>query len=415
MAQDAFPEAVLTKLIARHLGTSPESLTLRRSPTGKFNETHFVDGGPVPLVLRVAPPDDRSRMLFYEHRMMRQEPALHALVRGRTDVPVPAVLAHDFSRTEIDRDYLLMERLPGTPISHLGSLTQDAFNDLLRQVGRFLRQVHEITGDRHGYVGDHRPMEPQPDWPSAFHIMWHKLLDDIEGCGGYTPDEASRMRRLLDRHAEVFDRPVPASLLHMDVWAENILADERGRLTGLIDWDRALMGRPGDRVRHPGLLRHQRAAVLGGIWGCAGPLAGGRDPPGLLPALRGAEVYRHPPSPGQRPGAGRWLPPAVLAAGRSVGGNRGLAMRRKIGLGLLYVAGSLVIAGSMYDLFVPTVPPNLLAYQGVTPATIDPRVAALDLGLLRALGGCLLAIGATALVLVHGPIRRGERGRYSPW
>src|SRR3954452_19627037 len=84
-------------------------------------------------------------------------------------------------------------------------------------------------------------------------------------------------------------------------------------------------------------------------------------------------------------------------------------MKRKIGMGLLYVAGSLVIAGSMYDLFVPTVPTNLLAYQGVTQATIDPRVAALDLGLLRALGGCLLAIGATALVLVHGPIRLGER------
>jgi hypothetical protein len=84
-------------------------------------------------------------------------------------------------------------------------------------------------------------------------------------------------------------------------------------------------------------------------------------------------------------------------------------MRRKTEMGLLYAAGGLVIAGSMYDLFVPTVPENLLAYQGVTQATIDPRVAALDLGLLRALGGCLLAIGATALVLVHGPIRRGER------
>jgi hypothetical protein len=91
-------------------------------------------------------------------------------------------------------------------------------------------------------------------------------------------------------------------------------------------------------------------------------------------------------------------------------------MRRNIGLGLLYVASSLVIAGSMYDLFVPTVPPNLLAYQGVTRATIDPRVAALELGLLRALGGCLLAIGATALVLVHGPIRRGERwASHSAW
>src|SRR4051812_43374681 len=84
-------------------------------------------------------------------------------------------------------------------------------------------------------------------------------------------------------------------------------------------------------------------------------------------------------------------------------------MMWKIGMGLLYVAGSLVVVGSMYDLFVPSLPANLLAYQGVTQATIDTRVATLDLGLLRALGGCLLAIGATALVLVHGPIRRGER------
>src|SRR3954462_14007396 len=77
-------------------------------------------------------------------------------------------------------------------------------------------------------------------------------------------------------------------------------------------------------------------------------------------------------------------------------------------MGLLYSAGSLVIAGSMYGLFVWSLPANLLAYQGVTQATIDPRVAALDLGFLRALGWCLLSIGATALVLVHGPIRRGE-------
>jgi aminoglycoside phosphotransferase (APT) family kinase protein len=137
-----------------------------------------------------------------------------------------------------------MERLTGTPISRLGGLTQDAFDDILRQVGRCLRQVHEIKGDHYGYVGGHRPMEPQLDWPSAFRVMWHELLDDIQRCDGYSLDEAARMRRLLDRHAEVFDRPVPASLLHMDVWAENILADERGRLTGLIDWDRALWGDP---------------------------------------------------------------------------------------------------------------------------------------------------------------------------
>ncbi len=157
---------------------------------------------------------------------------------------MPAILAHDFSHAEIGRDYLLMERLPGTPLSHHRGLTQDALGDLLREVGRCLRQVHAITGDHYGYVGEHHPMEPQPAWASAFHVMWHLLLDDIERCGGYSPEEVAHMRRLLDRHMVVFDRPVPASLLHMDVWAENILTDERGRLTGLIDWDRACWGDP---------------------------------------------------------------------------------------------------------------------------------------------------------------------------
>ena len=48
----------------------------------------------------------------------------------------------------------------------------------------------------------------------------------------------------LDRHIRVFDRNQPASLLHMDVWAQNILTDEDGRLTCLLDWDRALWGDP---------------------------------------------------------------------------------------------------------------------------------------------------------------------------
>jgi aminoglycoside phosphotransferase (APT) family kinase protein len=213
-------------------------------PTGKFNTSYLVEGGPVPLVLCIAPPDDRARMLFYEHRMMRQEPGLHALLRERTGVPVPAFLAHDFSHAAIDRDYLLMERLPGTPLSHLRGLGPEGIGDLLREVGRSLRQVHAITGDRYGYVGNHRPMEPQPDWVSAFHIMWHSLLDDMERCGGNSPEEVAHMRRLLDLHMAVFERQVPASLLHMDVWAENILMDEQGRLTGLIDWDRACWGDP---------------------------------------------------------------------------------------------------------------------------------------------------------------------------
>ncbi len=82
--------------------------------------------------------------------------------------------------------------------------------------------------------------------------------------------------------------------------------------------------------------------------------------------------------------------------------------RRVVGLLLLNVAGTFVIFGALYDLFVPSVPPNHLDYLGVADGVLDPRYAALDLAMLRSIGGCLLAIGLTALVLTNGPIRRGE-------
>ena len=183
-------------------------------------------------------------MLFYEHRMMRQEPGLHAVIAEKTDVPIPTIVAHDFSHDRIDRDYVVMNRMPGAPMSEQPSLSPTAIERVLCEVGRSLRAVHAITVDRHGYLGEHEPMPSQKDWPSAFSIMWHELIDDIEACNGYRPSEALKMRRMLETHLHVFDRPVSAALLHMDVWAQNILCDEQGQLSCLLDWDRALYGDP---------------------------------------------------------------------------------------------------------------------------------------------------------------------------
>jgi hypothetical protein len=67
-----------------------------------------------------------------------------------------------------------------------------------------------------------------------------------------------------------------------------------------------------------------------------------------------------------------------------------------------------MIAGSLYDLLVPCAPGNHLAYLGTADRGLNPRYAKLDVAMLRSIGGCLLAVGAAALVLANGPIRRGE-------
>ncbi len=237
-----FPTELLARLVMAHLPADPARLIFEPICTGKHNTSYYVEGVGDTLVLRISPPDDAG-FLFYERRMMAQEPQLHALLRAETTVPVAEVLAYDDSRAMVDRDYLLMERLPGQSLTE-ARLTGQQLDGVLEQVGVHLAQMHTLVADRYGYVGAHRPMQPQPTWVEAFTVMWNKLLDDIVACGGYTPDEADGFRRLLEIYRPHFDRPVPASLLHMDVWSQNILVDETGRVTGLVDLDRALWGDP---------------------------------------------------------------------------------------------------------------------------------------------------------------------------
>ncbi len=228
-----------TASLANRLGVSPDSLVFEPISTGLYNASWFLSDGIRDYVLRVAPSDDTFG-LFYERRMMRQEPGIHALLSRKTAIPVPAVHVFDDSRNSLSRDYLLMERLPGQALSETRGGDAES---VVRAVGYCLHQAHSLTADTYGYRGEHRPMKPQTRWVDAFHIMWNRLIDDVVASGHYRDDEAARLRSLLDKYIRLFERPVAASLCHMDVWAQNILVD-RGALSGLIDWDRALWGDP---------------------------------------------------------------------------------------------------------------------------------------------------------------------------
>ncbi|MGD8795044.1 MAG: phosphotransferase, partial [Anaerolineae bacterium] len=161
MAQK-FARELLVQLVTAHLPADAGRLRFEPIPTGHHNTSYYVHTASDDLVLRISPPDDEG-FLFYEQRMMAQEPGLHALLRAETTVPVAEILAYDDSRHLLDRDYLIMERLPGRPLTGAG-LTGGALDSVLHQVGAYLAQMHALVADRYGYLGAHRPMEPQPTW-----------------------------------------------------------------------------------------------------------------------------------------------------------------------------------------------------------------------------------------------------------
>ena len=251
LASEAIDVAKLIELVATHLDVGWATLQLVPITTGKHNSSFWVVAEQNRWVLRVAPPDSTG-LLFYEKRMMRQEPFLHDLMCSRTTIPVPEIIAADFSRIQIDRDYILMTALPGVPLSD-ACLNSDQQQQVLYQVGIHLHQLHQLTAanclgiESYGYIGSHHPMQPQPTWAEAFCVMWNLLLDDVVASGCYTVNDRQFMARLLDQHITHFthfDDAESPRLLHMDVWSQNILVDETGNVTGLVDFDRALWGDP---------------------------------------------------------------------------------------------------------------------------------------------------------------------------
>lgn len=230
----------LIECVQAHADIHTDAISLAPIPTGKFNDSYYVLAGGEEYVLRIAPPHN-DIYCFYEREMMRQEPAIHALLLEKTSVPVAKIYAFDDSMDIISREYLLMERLPGLAMSDLPHMDEDG---ILRQIGKALAETHALQSDMYGYIGDHHPMEPQTSWVDAFGIMWRKLVDDVVSVGFYDEEERGIMLSTLDRYIRLFDRSFPASLMHMDLWAQNILVDDDDNLTGLLDWDRALWGDP---------------------------------------------------------------------------------------------------------------------------------------------------------------------------
>ena len=228
------------QLVRSQLGDGDWRIT--RFGAGKFSEVFAVDGMGEQYILRVAP-QDSMRQLFYEYRMMCQEPGIHARLLGETSVPVPPIIAHDFCRAQIDRDYVIMPRLSGSPLSE-ADLSPLQRQRALGEWGRYVAEIHSLTDseNRFGYLGEHNCMDPHASWPEAFAVMYRKELDDIVDCGVYDNSTADAAMALLEDHLDIFGHCETSRLLHGDLWVTNLLVADDGQVTGVLDFDRACWG-----------------------------------------------------------------------------------------------------------------------------------------------------------------------------
>ena len=206
----------------------------------------FTDGSA--SVLKIAS-DSNEALMSHEVNMMEAEVAAMGLVHESGLVKVAQVQYYDTSRTICSGDYFFMEALSGNSFSSVKeSLSQEVIDRINYETGVLSRRLTQLKGRSFGLLADH---EHQHDTLFDFVYMLIKnVFSDAEKKQvelGFTDREVLEK---LTADRKCFEEVKEPTLVHWDMWDGNIFVKD-GRITGIIDWERAMWSDPymDDRFR----------------------------------------------------------------------------------------------------------------------------------------------------------------------
>lgn len=212
---------------------------------GMFATTYRVSlAGGTRVIVKTAPADT-DRLLTYELDLVQTEARVYGLAAGRPDLLMPRVLHTDFSRSILPTDVVVASHLDGVPLLGRSTATGESAADqpeLLHDLGAVMARLHTVTGSDFGYPNRATGLVA-PTWPEAFGVMVDALLADAGRWATSVP--AAEIRAAVHRHRAALAEVTVPVLVHTDLWAGNLFVDAvTGRLTGVIDPERAVWGDP---------------------------------------------------------------------------------------------------------------------------------------------------------------------------
>lgn len=218
----------------------------RELTEGLFNAAYEVFGdGPLAAgaVLKTGPAPG-TKILTYEKEIMKAEVEVYRLLE-QTDVPVPKVLASDFSRETTDGDYFFMSRLEGELWKNADKKKRAAFRpQLMKELGACNAAIHSIRGSWFGYLKEDAHYR-YDTWYEAFYGMMDDILEDGRRDGHELPGE--EIRAVVRRCRKALEKVKEPRLVDYDIWAGNIFVKPSGdglTISGIIDFERSFYGDP---------------------------------------------------------------------------------------------------------------------------------------------------------------------------
>ena len=236
----------IKKIVKANFGDSTVINNIKELKDGMFNSAYLIELNDLPgeIILKVGP-SPNSELLTYEKDIMKTEIAVYEMIQSKTQIPVPKILKHDFSRKLISSDYFFMSKLNGRTWKEISKeLSKEDKERLKEEIGKYTAELHLIKGKHFGYFSNEEDKQYRT-WSAAFLAMIENIMADGKRHG--IKLSYDKILSLIKGKSAILDAVKEPSLVDFDLWAGNVFLIKKDGsyvVEGIVDFERAFWGDP---------------------------------------------------------------------------------------------------------------------------------------------------------------------------
>jgi aminoglycoside phosphotransferase (APT) family kinase protein len=209
-------------IVMRHLGRPANRIIYKAS--GLTNHVFAVNHVEGQFVIRISP--DREKIDSFRKELWATQKARDA------GVPTPEVL--HVGNEIAQKPYMISRFVSGSNATHHPKRLS-----IVHKVGSYAAMINSIHTSGFGMNFDWSNEKPKQSWNDYLDKEWNadEKLETLASLGVISKAQQVSLRKVIDQSRVAPSKP---ALNHGDLRLKNVLVDEDGEITAIVDWDDSL-------------------------------------------------------------------------------------------------------------------------------------------------------------------------------
>lgn len=224
-------EKIIKKIIEKEL--KQEVVKMQRMTTGICNEVFSVRLPKRDIIVRLN--KDKANMIGSEK---------HIPLLASKGVPVPKILASDYSKKEFPYAYQILSKLPGKDIGLIiHKLSDKELKGIAKEISTTIKKLSKIsTNGKFGWVGNNVPL--YRTWLEIQQPT--KVIARNKKTGVVGQHNINLVKKVVEKYKDYF-KNVESTFYYDDLSSKNVIINN-GKFVGLVDLDTMAYGDPLEAV-----------------------------------------------------------------------------------------------------------------------------------------------------------------------